>query len=109
MVPEIEMPGHSGAALAAYPELGCAPFERPSRFVPRPETFAFLENVLSEVDRRVPGPYVHIGGDEVEKEGWRQSPGGAGHHAREGLKDEDELQSYFIRRIERFLTSRNHA
>ncbi len=106
VVPEIEMPGHSGAALAAYPELGCAPFDQAVAFCPKQETFAFLENVLSEVITLFPGPYVHIGSDEVEKEGWRQSPEAQAIIAREGLKDEDELQSYFARRIERFLDSR---
>jgi hexosaminidase len=107
IVPEIEMPGHSGAALAAYPELGCAPVESAVAFCPKAETFEFLENVLSEVLELFPGPYIHIGGDEVEKEGWRQSPEAQAILQREGLKDEDELQSYFIRRIERFLTSKN--
>jgi len=107
IVPEIEMPGHSGAALAAYPELGCAPVESAVAFCPKDQTFAFLEDVLSEVVELFPGPYVHIGGDEVEKEGWRQSPEAQAILQREGLKDEDELQSYFIRRIERFLTSKN--
>ena len=106
VVPEIEMPGHSGAALAAYPELGCAPFDQAVAFCPKQETFTFLENVLSEVITLFPGPYVHIGSDEVEKEGWRQSPEAQAIIAREGLKDEDELQSYFARRIERFLDSR---
>jgi hypothetical protein len=63
--------------------------------------------VLSEVVELFPGPYVHIGGDEVEKEAWRQSPEAQAILRREGLKDEDELQSYLIRRIERFLTSKN--
>jgi hexosaminidase len=107
IVPEIEMPGHSGAALAAYPELACAPAESAVAFCPKAETFEFLENVLSEVVELFPGPYVHIGGDEVEKEAWRQSPEAQAIVRREGLKDEDELQSYFIRRIERFLTSKN--
>jgi hexosaminidase len=106
VVPEIEMPGHSGAALAAYPELGCAPYDQAVAFCPKPETFTFLENVLSEVIALFPGPYVHIGSDEVEKEGWRRSPEAQTIIAREGLKDEDELQSYFARRIERFVTSR---
>ena len=81
IIPEIEMPGHSGAALAAYPELGCAPVESAVAFCPKAETFAFLENVLSEVVELFPSPYIHIGGDEVEKEGWRQSRRGAGHPA----------------------------
>jgi len=106
VVPEIEMPGHSGAALAAYPELGCAPFDQAVAFCPKPETFTFLENVLSEVITLFPGPYVHIGSDEVDKEPWRRSPEAQSIIAREGLKDEDGLQSYFARRIELFLGSR---
>ncbi len=106
VVPEIEMPGHSGAALAAYPELGCAPYDQAVAFCPKQETFTFLDNVLSEVITLFPGPYVHIGSDEVEKEGWRRSAEAQTIIAREGLKDEDELQSYFARRMERFLTSR---
>ena len=106
VVPEIEMPGHSGAALAAYPELGCAPYDQAVAFCPKEETFTFLENVLTEVIALFPGPYVHIGSDEVEKAGWRQSPEARAIIARERLKDEDELQSYFARRMERFLTSR---
>ncbi|MGH8313823.1 MAG: beta-N-acetylhexosaminidase, partial [Steroidobacterales bacterium] len=107
VIPEIEMPGHSGAALAAYPELGCAPVESAVAFCPKAETFTFLENVLSEVIDLFPSPYIHIGGDEVEKEGWRQSAEAQAIIKREGLKDEDELQSYFVRRIEQFLLSRN--
>src|SRR6185295_12158440 len=72
IVPEIEMPGHSGAALAAYPELGCAPVDSAVAFCPKAETFEFLENVLSEVIEMFPSPYIHIGGDAVVKEGWRQ-------------------------------------
>jgi hexosaminidase len=106
VVPEIEMPGHSGAALAAYPELGCEPRDRAVAFCPKEETFIFLENVLSEVIALFPGPYVHIGSDEVEKEGWRQSPEAQAILKREGLKDEDELQSFFARRIEKIVTSR---
>jgi hexosaminidase len=65
-----------------------------------------MQNVLSEVIALFPGPYVHIGGDEVQKDGWRKSPNAQAIIKREGLKDEDQLQSYFIRRIEKFLTSK---
>jgi hexosaminidase len=106
IVPEIEMPGHSGAALAAYPELGCEPRDQQVAFCPKAETFAFLEDVLGEVMALFPGPYVHVGSDEVEKEGWRRSPEAQAIMAHEGLKDEDELQSFFARRIERFVSSR---
>ncbi|HEX6132429.1 MAG TPA: family 20 glycosylhydrolase [Longimicrobiales bacterium] len=112
IVPEIELPGHSVAALAAYPELACTPgpFEVMTRwgisediFCPKEETFAFLENVLTEVMALFPGEYIHIGGDEAPKRRWEESPIAQEVIRREGLADEHELQSWFIRRIERFL------
>lgn len=115
IIPEIEMPGHAQAALAAYPELACTPgpFEvstiwgvHREVFCPKEETFNFLENVLSEVMTLFPGPYVHIGGDEVLKDRWKESSDAQAVMKREGLKDENELQSYFIRRIEKFLNSK---
>jgi hexosaminidase len=115
VVPEIEMPGHSKAALAAYPELACTPgpFEVRTTWgvdedvlCPSEETFAFLEDVLTEVIDLFPGRYIHIGGDEVPKTRWQASPIAQEVIRREGLKDEAELQSWFIRRIERFLISK---
>lgn len=115
VVPEIEMPGHSKAALAAYPELACTPgpFEVRTTwgvdediFCPGEETFAFLEDVLTEVIALFPGTYIHIGGDEAPKTRWKASPLAQEVIRREGLKDEHELQSWFIRRIERFLLSK---
>jgi hexosaminidase len=115
VIPEIEMPGHAQAALASYPDLACTPgpFEvstvwgvHKDVFCPKEETFRFLEGVLAEVTDLFPGPYVHIGGDEVPKDRWKESPVAQALIKREGLKDEAELQSYFIRRIERFLTSK---
>ncbi|HEX4744629.1 MAG TPA: beta-N-acetylhexosaminidase [Candidatus Limnocylindria bacterium] len=112
VLPEIEMPGHSLAALASYPELACTPgpFEVRTTWgiseevmCPSEQTFAFLEDVLREVMAIFPGEYVHIGGDEAPKTRWRESPVAQEVIKREGLKDEDELQSWFIRRIERFL------
>ena len=114
VIPEIEMPGHSVSALASYPELACTPgpFEvstvwgvHQDVFCPKEATFRFLEGVLTEVMDLFPGPYVHIGGDEVPKDRWKASPVAQALIQREGLKDEDELQSYFIRRIEKFLNS----
>jgi hexosaminidase len=116
VVPEIEMPGHAKAALAAYPEFACTsgPFEVRTTwgvdedvFCPSDTTFRFLEDVLTEVIELFPGRYVHVGGDEVPKTRWRASPLAQDIIRREGLKDEAELQSWFIRRIERFLISRN--
>ncbi len=114
VVPEIEMPGHTLAVLAAYPELACTdgPFEvgtvwgvHSDIFCPREETFAFLENVLTEVMELFPGEYIHIGGDEAPKVRWEESAFAQDVIRREGLADEHELQSWFIQRIERFLNA----
>jgi hexosaminidase len=115
VIPEIELPGHSVAALAAYPELACTPgpFEVGTTwgvyediFCPSERTFAFLEDVLGEVLELFPSPYIHIGGDEVPKRRWKESPVAREVIRREGLADENELQGWFVRRIEAFLRSR---
>lgn len=115
IVPEIEMPGHSLAALASYPELSCTggPFNVEADwgvfedvFCPTEETFTFLENVLSEVIDLFPGKYIHIGGDEVPKVRWKESKYCQDLIKREGLKDENGLQSYFVKRIEKFVNSK---
>ncbi len=115
VIPEIEMPGHSVAALAAYPELACTPgpFQVYTRwgvtqdiYCPKEETFAFLEDVLGEVMDIFPSPYIHIGGDEAPKGRWEESEFAQEVIQQEGLADEEELQSWFIRRIERFLNGR---
>ena len=112
VIPEIEMPGHATAALAAYPELACTdgPFDVPTTwgifedvFCPKEETFQFLEDVLTEVIALFPSQYIHIGGDEVPKVRWKESELAQEVITREGLADEEELQSYFIKRIEAFL------
>ncbi len=112
IVPEIEMPGHSVAALAAYPELACTPgpFEvstvwgvTDDIYCPSETTFTFLENVLDEVIGLFPGPYVHIGGDEAPKTRWKASEVAQEIIRREGLADENALQSWFVQRIERYL------
>ncbi|MBD3616185.1 MAG: beta-N-acetylhexosaminidase [Gracilimonas sp.] len=116
VIPEIEMPGHSSAALAAYPEFGC--FEKEYHvqstwgvfediYCPKEETFEFLEDVLTEVMELFPSKYIHIGGDEAPKKQWEESRLAQQVIEREGLKDEHELQSYFITRIEKFLN--NHG
>lgn len=117
VVPEIEMPGHSMAALACYPELSCTggPFEVPTQWgvfadvycAGNEQVFEFLENVLKEVVALFPAPYVHIGGDEVPKTRWQKCPKCQERMSKEGLKDEHELQSYFIRRAERMLAGMN--
>lgn len=116
VVPEIEMPGHCQAALAAYPELSCSggPFKVATEWgimndvfcAGSEETFIFLQNVLTEVIDLFPGEYIHIGGDEVPKIRWRNCFRCQTRIKTEGLKDESELQSYFIKRIEAFLHSR---
>jgi len=102
VIPEIEMPGHSGAALAAYPELGCTPTLSAGNnggeihndvFCPKEKTFSFLQDVLSEVITLFPGPFVHIGGDEVAKDSWKRSADAQAVMRREGLKDENELET----------------
>jgi len=114
VIPEIELPGHSSAALAAYPQFGNTkgPYEVAKRwgifnetFAPTEETFAFLEDILSEVMELFPSKFIHIGGDEVLKKEWEESAYAQEVIKREGLKDEHELQSYFIRRIEKFLNA----
>ncbi len=115
IIPEIELPGHSRAALAAYPELGCtgATYDVATKwgvflevYCPKEETFEFLQNVLSEVMALFPSKYIHIGGDECPKEQWKNSAFCQDLIKKEGLKDEHELQSYFIKRIENFLNSK---
>jgi len=114
VIPEIEMPGHSLAALAAYPELACTagPFEvgtvwgvEEDILCPSEATFTFLEGVLTEVMALFPGPYIHIGGDEAPKARWKSSDLAQSIIRREQLADEHALQSWFIQRIERFLNA----
>ena len=116
VIPEIEMPGHALAALAAYPELGCTggPYEVATRWgifddvfcAGKEETFEFLENVLAEVVDLFPSHYIHIGGDECPKTRWKECPYCQARIKEEGLADEYELQSYFIRRMEKFLLTK---
>ena len=117
VIPEIELPGHSSAAWAAYPELGCKQDYKykvqttwgifKEVYCPTEKTFQFLEGVLSEVIELFPdSPYIHIGGDEVLKDMWKESPEVKELMAREGLKDEPEVQSYFVRRMEKFINSK---
>ena len=117
VVPEIEMPGHAIAVLAAYPEFSCSggPFEVRTTWgisedvfcAGNDATFGFLEDVLSEVINLFPGVYVHIGGDECPKVRWKKCGQCQARIVAEGLQDEHELQSYFIKRVEKFLTANN--
>ncbi len=116
VVPEIEMPGHARAALAAYPELSCTGHKQP---VPatwgifedvfcagKDETFSFLEEVLDELAALFPGPYIHVGGDECPKARWLACPDCRDRIAAESLAGGEELQSWFIRKIGRHLAFR---
>jgi hexosaminidase len=118
VVPEIEMPAHAMAALAAYPQYSCkgVPLTVPPGGVwpddqiycaGNDSTFYFLQDVLSEVIDLFPGKYIHIGGDEADKTEWKKCPKCQARIKQEGLKDESELQSYFIKRIEKFLVSKH--
>lgn len=115
IIPEIEMPGHATAAIAAYPELSChgepvdvamtwGVFE--DIYCPTEETFQFLETVLAEVIELFPGEYVHIGGDEAPKVQWEESEFVQTLMREEGIREVEQVQGYFIRRIERFLNNR---
>ena len=111
VVPEIEMPSHSEEVLAAYPELSCSgkAYKHADFCVGNEKTFEFLENVLSEVIELFPSQYIHIGGDEAGKASWKTCPLCQARMKREGLKDVDELQSYLIHRIERFLNAKGRS
>ncbi|MCC8424582.1 beta-N-acetylhexosaminidase [Mucilaginibacter sp. UR6-11] len=118
VIPEIEMPGHSLAALAAYPQLACG--DNPGPFksgqiwgvykdvycAGKEETFRFLEDVLDEVMSLFPSKYIHIGGDECPKDRWKTCPYCQKRIKDLKLKDEHELQSYFIQRMEKYVNSK---
>ncbi|GAB1464475.1 beta-N-acetylhexosaminidase [Pedobacter sp.] len=134
VIPEIEMPGHGSAAIAAYPQLSSfpdrdtpikegAPWSGPRTgkqvqqtwgvfddiFVPSEYTFEFLQNVLDEVIAIFPSKYIHIGGDEAPKKYWKESEFCQQLIKEKGLKDEHELQSYFIQRIEKYLNGKGRS
>lgn len=114
VVPEIDVPGHAQAAVAAYPEHGVVdgPTEpspnwgvNPYLFNPQEATLQFLEDILAEVIELFPGRYVHIGGDEAAKYQWEASPAVQARIRELGLRDEEEMQSYMLKRLERFLAA----
>ncbi|MDD2278721.1 MAG: family 20 glycosylhydrolase [Bacteroidales bacterium] len=118
IMPEIEMPAHAMAALAGYPELSCTGENLgtpPGGVWPithifcagNDKVFDFIEDVLTEVMDLFPSQYIHIGGDEADKTNWEKCPKCQKRIKKEGLKDEAELQSYFIHRIETFLNKHN--
>jgi len=115
IVPEIEMPGHSVAILAAYPELACRPGPYTAWTMwgvnedivcPSEATITFFENVLAEVTQLFPGRYVHIGGDEAPKTRWKESPLVQEIMKREGFTDVEQVQGWFNRRIEKYLAGK---
>lgn len=121
IIPEIDMPGHSLAALAAYPHMACnknpGPFKTAERWgvfndifcAGKDSTFLFLEDVLTEVMQLFPSKLIHIGGDEVIKTRWKTCVFCQKRIHKEKLKNENELQSYFIKRIEKFLNKNNRT
>ncbi|MCA0130996.1 beta-N-acetylhexosaminidase [Winogradskyella alexanderae] len=115
IIPEIEMPGHSQAAIAAYPELGCTGEQVEAAkkwgvfeevYCPSETTFKFLEDVIDEVIELFPGKYIHIGGDEAPKTRWKNCDHCQDLIKQKGLKDEHGLQSYFIARMERYINTK---
>ncbi|WP_136464789.1 beta-N-acetylhexosaminidase [Flagellimonas onchidii] len=119
VIPEIDMPGHAQATIAAYPEIGCVNAEpyvatggvaKNNTYNPgKEETFEFAEKMLNEVMDLFPYKYVHIGGDECNKSQWVVDPHAQRRIKEEGLKDVYELQSYFIKRIEKIINARGRA
>jgi len=134
IVPEIEMPGHSSAAIASYPSLSCFPEEPTIKYFPKncvwsgdstgkqvqqtwgvfsdvfcagkEETFKFLQDVIDEIAALFPGKYIHVGGDECPKANWKRCPNCQKIIKDNNLKDEHELQSYFIQRMEKYINSK---
>ena len=115
IVPEIELPGHSVAALAAYPKYSCTggPFGEKDWGVFKDiycagndSTFVFLENVLDEIIELFPSKYIHIGGDEAPKYRWENCSKCKKRIQDENIQDTHELQSYFIQRIENYISSK---
>lgn len=119
VIPEIEMPGHAIAALTTYPHLGCTggPYEVWTRWgisknvfcAGKESTFEFIENVLTEVLELFPYKYIHIGGDEAPRDMWKKCPHCQKRIKDEGLTGEDQLQSYFMERVEKWLNERGRS
>jgi hexosaminidase len=113
VVPEIDMPGHMLGALASYPQLGCRGkgyevwthwgISKDVLCAGKEETFEFVENVLAEVLDLFPSKFIHVGGDECPKERWKECPACQRRIREEGLANENELQSYFMHRVEKWL------
>jgi len=108
IIPEIEMPGHSDEVLEAYPHLKCAHVTKMTGefCIGNDSTFTFMQDVLTEIMDIFPSTYIHIGGDEANKQNWKQCHKCQKRIKENNLKDEDELQSYAIRRMEKFISSK---
>ena len=109
VIPEIELPGHSNEIFAAYPELSCLnkwAFENSDVCIGNEKTFKFFEDILDEVMAIFPSKYIHIGGDEATMQHWGKCAKCQARMKSEGLKDDHALQSYMIRRIEKYLNSK---
>lgn len=108
IIPEIEFPGHSEEVFAAYPELCCEgkPYTSGDFCIGNPESFRFMEGVLSEIIDLFPSTYIHVGGDEAGKAAWKKCPKCQALMKHEGLKNVDELQSYMMHKADEFLTSK---
>lgn len=119
IIPEIEMPGHALAAISCFPELSCgleSSYETATKwgvfrqvYCPKESTFKFLEDVMDEVFELFPSKLVHIGGDECPKKSWKQCEHCQALIKKLGLKDEFELQSWFIQRMEKYINSKGHT
>lgn len=120
VIPEIDIPGHSRATIAAYPEFSTNPdttwnvaytwgmFNRQNNVLaPRPETFRFLKTVFEEVADLFPSPYIHLGGDETSKKWWKASPQAQEFIKQHNLKDEAGLQTYFVEQVAGYLAKKN--
>ena len=108
VIPEIEMPGHSEEVMAIYPHLSCTgtPYTSSEFCIGNEDTFIFIENVLDEVIDLFPSEYIHIGGDEASREHWKKCSKCQARIKSEGLENENELQSYLIKRVEKYLNSK---
>jgi hexosaminidase len=115
VIPEIEMPGHSMAAIASYPSLACFSkdykvrnswgVEQDVYCAGKEETFRFIDDVIAEVAALFPGEYIHVGGDECPKDRWKKCPLCQKRIKDEGLQNEQELQSYFMHRVQKMVAS----
>lgn len=110
IIPEIEMPGHSDEVLVAYPELSCSgkPYKNCDLCIGNPDSLTFMQDVLTEIMELFPSKMIHIGGDEAAMWAWKDCPKCTALREKMGFTSLDELQSYFIKKIDEFITSKDH-